>query len=190
MKKLKTLYKKDPKNLGRVINEVQDNMDWVFNGEGKATRKFDGTSTAIIKGELYKRYDAKIDKKTGKYKRPIPKGAIPCQESDTKSGHHPHWVKCDRSNPGDKYHWEAFDKLDKIVDGTYELCGPKVQKNPENFDSHVLIKHGSEILDVKDLSFDGLKSFLMNENIEGIVFYNDDTNEMCKIRKTDFGIKR
>ena len=98
--------------------------------------------------------------------------------------------KCDRSNPGDKYHWEAFDKLEKIVDGTYELCGPKVQKNPENFDSHVLIKHGSEILDVKDLSFDGLKSFLMNENIEGIVFYNDDTNEMCKIRKTDFGIKR
>lgn len=44
MKKISTLYKKKPENLGRVINEVNPENEWVFNGEGIATRKFDGTA--------------------------------------------------------------------------------------------------------------------------------------------------
>lgn len=94
MKKISTLYKKDQKNLGRVINEINPENQWVIDGEGIATRKFDGIASAIINGELYKRYDVKKGKQA-------PEGAISCQEPDEKSGHHPHWIKCIRENKQD-----------------------------------------------------------------------------------------
>lgn len=189
MRKLSTLFKKDPKDSGRVIDELNPENEWVFT-YGIPTRKFDGTSCAIINGELYKRYDARIDKKTGKYKKPIPKEAIPCQESDKISGHHPHWVKCDRSDNSNKYHFQAFDLLKDKEDGTYELCGEKVQGNPEKIKGHELIKHGSEILDLAIYSFKEIKKYLETHDIEGIVFHHELLDIMCKIRKSDFGIKR
>lgn len=96
MIKITTLFKKDPNNLALVINEVNPGNEWVLNGEGVATRKFDGTACAMIEGELYKRYDVKKGKS-------VPVGAIPCQDPDEITGHWPHWVKCDRSKPEDKY---------------------------------------------------------------------------------------
>ena len=190
MEKISTLYKKDPNDLGRVINELVPENNWVINGDGIATRKFDGTATAIINSELYRRYDCKIDKETGEYKKLIPIGAIPCQSPDKLSGHHPHWIKCNRNNPTDKYHFKAFDELQNKVDGTYELCGEKVQRNPEKIEGYKLINHGCEILDISDYSFENLKKYLTITDIEGIVFHNKNDGRMCKIRKDDFGIKR
>lgn len=185
MKKISTLYQKDPTNLGRIIDEINPENVWALNAI--ATRKFDGTSCAIINGELYKRYDAKMNT-DGMYKRQIPENAIPCQAADLKSGHHPHWIKCDRTDKADQYHFQGFDNLASLEDGTYELCGTKVQGNPEKIAGHRLIKHGSEILTVADRSFKGLFKFLSENDIEGIVFHQDE--KMCKIRKSDFGIKR
>lgn len=182
MKKLSTLYKKDPNNLGRVIDEVNPENEWVFQ-KGVPTRKFDGTSCAIIDGELYKRFDLKKG-------RVLPPNSIPCQEPDSKSGHHPHWVKCDRDDKSNKWHFVAFDRLENKEDGTYELCGEKVQGNPEKIEGHELIKHGCEVLEISDFSFEGLKSFLEVADIEGIVFRHSENDQMCKIRKSDFGIRR
>jgi hypothetical protein len=182
MKKLSTLFKKDPKDLGRVINEVNPENEWAFT-DGIPTRKFDGTSCAIINGEIYKRFDLKKG-------RTLPQNAIPCQEPDSKSGHHPHWVKCDREDKSNKWHFVAFDALENKEDGTYELCGKKVQGNPENIEGHQLIKHGCEVLGITDFSFDGLRDFLEKTNIEGIVFHDSESDKMCKIRKSDFGIRR
>lgn len=190
MKKISTLYRKNPENLGRVINEINPENEWAL--EAKATRKFDGTSVAIIEGKLYKRLDCKINPKTGKYKKPVPKGAIPCQEADTQSGHHPHWILCERENPADRYHFIGFDQLTnegKVIDGTYELIGEKVQGNPEGIEGYILVKHGAVELDVTNRTYEGLKSYLAEEDIEGIVFHHED-GRMCKIRKTDFGFKR
>lgn len=184
MKKMSTLFKKDPKDLGRVIEgEYNEENLWVFDEGVKATRKFDGTACAIINGELYKRYDAKKGKKA-------PEGAIPCCEADPKTGHHPHWVKCDRNNPADKYHWEAFDKRNgKGKDGTFELVGPKIQSNPEKATTHLLVRHGTiDIFDTKEV-LENPKGFMENLDIEGIVFHHPD-GRMCKIRKKDFGMKR
>ncbi len=182
MKKLSTLYKKNPENLGRIINEVNPENSWAFT-MGVATRKFDGTSCAIIGGELYKRFDLKKG-------RVLPSNAIACQEPDEKSGHHPFWVKCEREDKSNKWHFVAFDVLVNKEDGTYELCGEKVQGNPEKIEGHQLIRHGSEKLEITDLSFEGLRSYLEQADIEGIVFHHKDDDRMCKIRKTDFGIKR
>lgn len=94
MKKISTLYKKDPNDLGRVINEVNPENAWVFTDAGViATQKYDGTACAIIDGQLYKRYDVKKGKN-------VPPFAIPCQDPDPVTGHWPHWVLCDRYNPG------------------------------------------------------------------------------------------
>lgn len=182
MKKISTLYKKDPNNLGRVINEINPENEWAIHS-GIATRKYDGTACAIINGELYKRYDVKKG-------RDIPANAIACQEPDEITGHHPHWVKCSIDDPSDRYHLEAFDKLEEKTDGTYELCGPKIQGNPEKLEDHLLIPHGKNEIAV-NVSFEEIRSMLLETNIEGIVFHaNDGTGRMCKIRKSDFGIKR
>lgn len=183
MRKISTLYKKNPDDLGRVIDEVNPENQWVFDGEGIATRKFDGTAAAIINGELYKRYDVKKGKK-------IPENAIACQEADLITGHHPHWVRCNRSNPEDKYFFEAFDKMNRTDNGTYELCGERVQGNPEHIKGHLMIRHGNERLMTIPLSFEGLKQYLSETDIEGVVFHHISDGRMCKIRKSDFGIKR
>jgi hypothetical protein len=185
MKKISTLFKKDPNNLGRVINEINFENQWVFDGEAIATRKFDGTAIAIINGELYKRYDVKKGKQA-------PLDAIPCQEADPISGHHPHWLKCDGNKAEDKYFYEGFDALENKEDATYELCGEKVQSNPEKINGHKLIKHGSELLQLPSLNFEDLKAYLSDpsNNIEGIVFHHKSDERMCKLRKSDFGIRR
>jgi hypothetical protein len=182
MKKLSTLYKKDLNDLGRVINEVSPENEWVFKS-GIPTRKFDGTSCAIIDGALYKRFNLKKG-------RTLPLNAIACQEPDEKTGHYPHWIKCERDDKSNKWHFLAFDELEDKEDGTYELCGKKVQGNPEKVEGHKLIKHGMEVLDITDFSFDALKSFLEVADVEGIVFHNTEDSRMCKIRKSDFGISR
>jgi hypothetical protein len=184
MKKISTLYKKDPNDLGKVINEINPENQWVFDGEGIATRKFDGTAAAVINGLLYKRYDVKKGKQ-------VPDGAIPCQGPDEITGHWPHWVMCTSGKPEDKYFIEAFAAQAPLQDGTYELCGPKVQGNPEKFDKHTLVRHGRELLNdlSSSLSFDYIKEYLSSRDIEGIVFHHPD-GRMCKIRKSDFGIKR
>jgi hypothetical protein len=182
MKKISTLFKKDPSNLGLVINEINPENQWVFT-DGIPTRKFDGTATAIINGEIYKRYDVKKG-------RQVPEGAIPCQEADLITGHHPHWLKCERSKNEDKYFFEGFDNLENKKDGTYELIGEKVQGNPEKIKGHMLIRHGIVTLSLEDDSFEYLKQYLEQADIEGIVFHHRSDERMCKLRKSDFGISR
>jgi len=185
MKKISTLFQKDPNDLGRVINEINPENQWVFDGKAISTQKFDGTSCAIINRELYRRYDAKNGKLA-------PQGAIPCQEADQITGHHPHWVKCINTNPEDIYFFEGFANLVNKEDGTYELCGPKLQANPEKLIYHQLIKHGSAVLTLPSLNYHELKEYLSNpeNDMEGIVFHHKMDERMCKLRKKDFGIKR
>lgn len=200
MKKISTLFKKDPNDLGRVINELAPENSWVMDGDFIATRKFDGMACGIINMDLYKRFDVKKGKQA-------PEGAIPCQEPDKKSGHHPHWVLCLRDKKEDQLFFEAFDRLlvenkdanTSILNGTYELCGEKISTerfvqnfNVEKIEGHQLIKHGSVVLEITDVTFEGLKDYLSNpeNDIEGIVFYHKSDNRMCKLRKKDYGIKR
>lgn len=188
MKKISTLFKKDPNDLGRVINEINPENKWVFDGEGIPTRKYDGTAVAIINGEIYKRYDVKKG-------RQVPDGAIPCQEADLITGHHPHWLKCSHDKNEDKYFFEGFNslaELGKVEDGTYELIGEKIQGNPEKIEGHHLVKHGAKVLQLPSLDFEDLKTFLSDNlnDIEGIVFHHNSDGRMCKLRKSDFGVRR
>ena len=181
MKKISTLFLKDPCDLSHVSTELDINNAWAFI-LGVPTRKFDGTACMIKDGQLYKRYDCK----NGKIP---PNGAIPCQDPDPTTGHWPHWVACNRNDANDKLHWEAYDNQKPLEDGTYELVGPKINRNKDGFERHCLVKHGSEIIDHNFYEYNDIKEFLGKTMIEGIVFHNPETGEMCKIRRKDFGFK-
>lgn len=183
MKKITTLFKKDPNDFGRVLNEVDPVNEWVIKGEGVPMRKFDGTACAFFGGIYYKRYDVKKG-------RQVPPDAIPCQDPDEITGHWPHWIPVDANKPEDKWHIAAL-RGKNYNDGTYELIGEKIQGNAENIIGHRLIKHDEWPLSLPDRTFEGLKAYLSDtrNNIEGIVFHHPD-GRMCKIRKSDFGIKR
>ena len=185
MEKIPVLFKRQHgKMYYELTKEIAEGNEWVFGPECIASRKYDGTACAILTdGNLYKRYDVKNGKKA-------PDGAIPCQEPDVITGHHPHWVLCDRNNPNDKYHFRAFDLLDKKEVGTYELIGEKIQGNPEGIEGYKLVRHGVDKLELKEISWDYLHDYLLTHNIEGIVFFNNLTGKRCKIRQKDFGFKR
>lgn len=184
MKKMKTLFEREFENhkVVKCINKVQEGCEWVINGEGYATEKIDGTCCLIKENKLYRRYDAKKGKKP-------PMGAIPCQEKpDEITGHFPHWVLCDENNPSDKYHIKAFKEKENWEEGTYELIGKHFQGNPYNLENEILEKHGIRILENVPRTFEGIKSYLENHYIEGIVFYRGN-GEMCKIKRSDFGFE-
>lgn len=189
MKKIPTLFERIYENhrVVGITDKVTPGMEWVLAGEGEATIKLDGSCCAIIGGELYKRYDAK------KGKRP-PDGAIPCCDPDPVTGHWPHWVKCDRGNPGDKWFFAAYDKLidfkkTKVIDGTYEAIGPHFQGNPYGLESDALDRHGKHLIPSgMNRTFEGIKQYLFENEIEGIVFWKND-EPLCKIKRSDFGFE-
>ena len=209
MKKIPTLFERVYENhkIVDILPNVTKGMEWVLEGKGIATLKIDGSCCAIINGEFYKRYDAKRGKQ-------IPEGAIKCQEvSDPITGHLPCWVKVDENKPEDKWFMEAYKnaidagKIEttnsglasgkisehrefvypKMQDGTYEAIGVHFQGNPYNLRSDTIVKHGTIIINV-ERTFDGIKKYLSDHYIEGIVFWLDG-EPRCKIKRSDFGFE-
>lgn len=181
MKKIPTLFERqfENRNVAKILPNVTSGFEWVLNGEGIATVKWDGACCAVISGELYKRYDAKHGK-------PVPEGAIRCQEeADPVTGHLPCWVKCERTNPSDKWFFAAYDNTMDTPDGTYEAIGPHFRSNPYMLKQDVLKPHGKCVIEVPR-DFDGIREYLSQHCIEGIVFWKDGEPK-CKIKRTDFG---
>lgn len=186
MKKMPTLFKRVFGERGgvlRTLPEVTPGCEWVLHGEGVPTEKVDGSCCAIIGGKFYKRYDAKRGKVP-------PAGAIPCQEApDPVTGHWPHWVAVNPNNSGDKWYWNAYVNTPWVTeDGTYEAVGPHFQSNPYGLDDDYLEKHGRIKLWNVPRDFEGLRAYLMGNEIEGIVWHRGN-GEMCKLKRTDFGYK-
>ena len=186
MKKIISLFQRNYDTDRLVRNEVVPGAEWVADGEGVATRKYDGTCCLVESGKLYKRYEVK---KGGT----PPHGFRPANDVDPNTGKQQGWVEVGWGNE-DRYYREALtsgdpDKVD-LPDGTYELVGPKVQGNPDKYDAHTLVAHATaERLDDAPRTFDALKAYLVDRDIEGIVWHHPD-GRMVKIKKKDFGFKR
>lgn len=185
MKKIPTLFERvfeNHKKVG-VLPNVAPGMEWVLLGEGIATEKMDGSCCAIMDGTFYKRYDAKRGKKP-------PVGAIPCCEPDEITRHWPHWVQVNPDDRGDMWHMAAYQNSNgsNLEDGTYEVVGPHFRNNPYGLEKDILIKHGEHILEDAPRSFEGIREYLKNNYIEGIVFWKDQEPK-CKIKRSDFGFE-
>jgi hypothetical protein len=185
MKKTVSLFQRNYDGDRLVRDEIVPGAEWVVAGEGVATRKFDGTCCMVRDGKLFKRFDAKAG-------RTPPEGFEPAQpDADATTGHWPGWVPVG-DGPDDARHREGFAHLvgyNAVADGTYELCGPKVQGNPERKPVHMLILHGCEVLNDAPRTFNALREYLAERDIEGVVWHHAD-GRMVKIKGKDFGIKR
>lgn len=184
MKKIISLFQRNYDGDRLVRNELVPGSEWVAAGIGIATQKFDGTCCMMRNGQLYKRYDAKHGKQP-------PEGFEAAQDPDPVTGHWPGWVLVG-NGPEDKYYNEAWVnelRFGTLFDGTYELCGPRINGNPEGHSVHVLKRHGSITLPDCPRDYDGLKAYLSEHDIEGVVWHHPD-GRMVKIKAKDFGIKR
>jgi len=196
MRKIISLFQRNYDGDRLVRNEVVPGAEWVLAGEGKATRKWDGTCCLYRTGELFKRYEVKPGGTP-------PAGFSPANEVDENTGKQQGWLFVS-DLPENRWHLEGLANLmerynGKPPEGTYELIGPKVQGNPEGFSKHVLIPHGSQAgTDLVDgdgglvgvvLTFDGIRDYLATHDMEGIVWHHPD-GRMVKIKGKDFGLKR
>jgi hypothetical protein len=189
MQKIISLFQRNYDGDRLVRDEVVPGAEWVTEGEGTATRKWNGTCCKVENRVLFKRYDAKHGKTP-------PPDFIPAQDPDPVTGHWPGWVPVG-NGPNDRWFLEAITKTTNIgtpmvvppPDGTYELVGPKVNGNPEGVNEHALIPHGNVRYLDAPRDFDGLHKFLAMHDIEGLVWHHPD-GRMVKIKARDFGIRR
>lgn len=193
MRKIKSLFVRDWEgDRSRVTAVVEPSAQWVMEGEGIATKKFDGTACFVdARGKLFRRYDAKRGKTP-------PTTFIPAQAPDPETGHWPGWIPVG-DGAQDQYHREAWANSlgtsSRLPTGTYEACGPKFQGNPEQLHMNVLIKHGEVKYPRCPRDFYGLKDFIEDMNIEGIVWYrfperSSINNEFIKLKGSDLGLVR
>lgn len=202
MKKIPTIYERDWEGAlgppGRALTEVPNpECEWVFDGEGIATRKYDGTCCLIrlfregadLYPELLRRYEVKVNPRSGEL-RAIPPGFEEV-DRDEETGQMVGWLPVE-ADAADKWHREAFENLLAAgvpKEGTYELVGPRINGNPEDSDAHVLIRHAeAQALDAPREQ-EALRGFLAENDFEGIVWHHPD-GRMAKIKGKDFGLKR
>ena len=179
MKKIPTIFKRNPEKMSELLDEPHPDCDWVFAGEGKATRKYDGTCCMVRDGKLYKRREVKKGK-------PEPEG-FELAEHDQNTGKKVGWMV---ATDEDKWHAEAWASCDAKKEGTYELLGPKIQGNPEDAPLHTLFAHAdADVYERVPIDIDGIRIWMESKNIEGLVWHHPD-GRMAKIKKKDLGLKR
>ena len=168
---------------------INDKSAWVFTEPAVATVKRDGTGVLITtEGEILVRRSVKKGKR-------IPQG-FRLAETDPFTGHM-FGVEPMEQSGFKAMLQEALPATGKTLEpGTYELCGPKVNGNPEGFDTHVLIRHGAEVLPVipnmqtvnPAEAFVLLKEIfteLKEQGVEGVVWWGAD-DKRVKLRVKDF----
>lgn len=204
MKKIITLFERNFETDRLVRNEVTPGAEWVLAGEGTPTQKFDGTCCMVKDGVLYKRYDVKngweVDPDGRLIQLAAPRGFIPAQEPDPITRHWSGWMAVSETAPEDRWHREAWEQERGRFgapppDGTYELCGPKLQGNPEGLSEHRLLPHGSVLLPDFPRHYDDIWAWFAAPvvSIEGVVFWRNLDGDDCdkvKIKARDFGFRR
>jgi hypothetical protein len=188
VRKIPTLFVRDPEDRKHVLDEVTPGCEWVLAGEGIPTRKYDGSCCMVRDGRLYRRHEMRFGKTA-------PDGYELVERDETTSKSYG-WVPVGEDN-ADRWHREAWERLRSTrwveaakppPNGTYELVGPKVQGNPESFPCHELVRHEeAQVLYDAPRTFDELRDYLTSDTlmIEGIVWRHPD-GRMAKLKKRDF----
>lgn len=192
MQKIPSLYTRDPEDMARVTRDVNPRCQWVIDGEGTATVKWDGTCVRLDdNGQWWTRHQVKPGKAT-------PDQYIPV-EHDPVTGRTQGWIPATTSGYA-KFLAEAIDTGiqytghdDEFLPGTYELVGPRIGANPHNFATYTLLRHGDTKLFGVPTQYDALASWLRAENermvyLEGVVWHHPDGVRLAKIKTRDFRV--
>ncbi|GGZ23710.1 hypothetical protein GCM10010387_16150 [Streptomyces inusitatus] len=184
MQKIPTLFTRDYNaRPAHVLPEITSSCSWVAAGEGTPTRKWDGVCVMLdATGAWWARREVKAEK------TPPPNYLL--ISTDEATGKRMGWEPIAQAS-WKKIHAEAVDGLASESPGTYELVGPRVNGNPDGYDTHVLLPHGWAPLSVRTdcdtapRDYDGLRQWLHARPYEGIVWHHPD-GRMAKIKAKDF----
>lgn len=189
MNKIPTMFLRNPEDRSRVLMEVHPDCQWVLDGEGVATRKYEGT--CVMLDENFEWW-ARREVKQGKERPPNYLYISTDPNSGAQMGYEPisqsSYVKA---------HMEAVRSMPgkKFKPGTYELVGPSINKNPEGVTVHTLLMHDEAetfipLGDGKPRTLESIKNLTialgLEEGWEGIVFHHPDGQRMAKIKFRDF----
>lgn len=182
MEKIPTLFERDWDGDRRyVLPQVTAGCEWVIDGEGMPTRKYDGTCVMLDRdGDWWARREVKEGK-------PEPEGFVSLG-TDPETLKTVGWEPAAQSAFA-KWHKEALgNPYERRPIGTYELVGPKVNGNPEGAGGHELIRHAdAEFLADVPRDFGSLAEWLHAHPFEGVVWHHPD-GRMAKIKKRDFRV--
>lgn len=171
MHKIPTLFLRDPEKPWIVTDQVNPDCAWVLAGEGQAYVKWDGTAIRVLDGELWKRYTLRPNN--------TPPPSFECK-TEIGPGKFVGWVRAPEDDPANQWLYEAIGNYPGgyPLDGTYELCGPKVppssppgdrkprpgvkrvvhKADPHGFGRHVLVPHSHVAVSVGS-TYEALKAF-------------------------------
>lgn len=183
MKKIPTLFVRDysEPRAPRLTAALTPGCEWVLDGEGVATRKFDGTCVML---DSDGRWWARREVKAGK----TPPPGFMREQHDETTGKSVGWEPVEQSSFL-RFLEEALvpatvENSAGWKPGTYELCGPKINGNPEGFNAHILIPHGMFKVGAPR-TYAGLREYLAEHDWEGLVWHHPD-GRMAKIKKRDY----
>ena len=190
MRSIPTLFERE-KQGKRFLAVPRFNPDamWLLeDNSAVATEKFDGTACWVTGHKLYKRLKLKPDRGT-------PDGWVHWrvqagEPEPADSGHG--WMPVG-FGPEDHMHREVLGLVPSLDDGTWELVGLGIGKNPHGLAGYDLWKHGSNKLMIErvptdpELAHAMLGELLRNMRpVEGIVWHG--VGGMVKLKRRDFGI--
>lgn len=179
MKKIPTLFVRDSQDRAHVLPEVTPGCEWVLDGEGIATIKYDGTCTMFDGENWWARREVKPGKTPPPNWREV--------DSDEVTGKRVGWEPIEQSSYA-KVFASAFKPSAVHAGQTYELVGPKVNGNPHNFTEHTLLAHGADRETMAPRDFAGLREWMAimrDANIEGVVWHHPD-GRRAKLKIRDF----
>lgn len=189
VRKMPALFVID-RNKNETTQEINDAAAWIFEEEAKPTYKRDGTSITVDEnGKIWARRSVKKGKKA-------PENYMEA-EVDPITGHSFGLEPIEQSS-FKKFYAEAEGNFEgKLEPGTYELCGKRINGDPEGInEGHKLLKHGEDVAEEipdmrnipKDEAFEMLKNIFADykqRGIEGVVWWGKD-GKRTKLRVKDF----
>lgn len=194
MEKIPTLFVRN-EETHRIEPLLTPGCEWVLAGEGRPTRKVDGAAVLVRHGRCFKRREVKPGRR--------PPDGFQEVEADETTGKRVGWVPIRPGDPADRYFVEGINNArcelgPESADGrTFELVGPRVQRNTEGLGRHEIIPHDSSELHLDktavgidglepDEAFERLNEYLEAAPHEGIVWHHPD-GRRAKVKRRDFG---
>lgn len=184
MKKIPTIFVRDHVARPPYLRpEITPGCEWVLAGEGEPTRKYDGTCCLLDEhGQWWGRREVKPGKTA-------PPNYFLIEE-DPLTGKQVGWEPIAHSSFHGPF-LQALGRSGRWAEGTYELCGPKINGNPEGCDGHVLYRHATAeraALAMPSEAWEAqgaIGEFLRLHSWEGLVWHHPD-GRMAKIKARDF----
>lgn len=202
MRKIPSIFVRRERSNLVDLERITASCEWVFSqGEGKIlTVKRDGTPLLYRKEVWYQRRTLKSRLDPGTDGFPKPADFTPCQptpeyDDESKQWEWPGWMPLDTQYK--KLLDEAIISRGEMKaedDGySFELCGPKINGNPEGLNTHQLFVHASEVIALQSnvLTVEVLVGIVKTIRNEGIVIYSgrqlDMGMECAKLKRRDLG---